>query len=523
MERTEREQAAAILEADLWGFAQYINPHYCYGDVHEKVFRWLQSDELYQLLLMPRGHLKSHCLAVWCVWQITKDPCSTIVYLSAGEQLATVQIYAIKGMITCDRYRALWPMMVNKEEGKRDKWAAWGFNVDHPERKRMGIRDMTILIKTIKSNAAGLHCDYLAVDDVVTDKNAYTDTGRAEVKASVSMFAAIKNPGAPTKAVGTRYHPIDLYHNLKESMVPIWVEDFYGEGKGEFDGEEPLWDVHEEIAESSGGDLTGDYLWPRTVSPVDGKPYGFDPRTLSLKRAEFFSVGEHAQFYAQYYNDPNDPNSESIDRNCIEYYNVKYINHKDGKWYFKDQRLNIFAAMDIAWTTKKSSDFTAIGVIGVDAKNRVYVLGLDRFKTDDFDVYYQKVLALQSQWMFRKLSVESNAGGQFVANELKRLARENGASFIIKAKAATAQSGKKEERHRATLIPRVKNGGVFFTRGGLTNVAIEEIVLARPPHDDLKDVLTQAIEISSPPSQANTGSSNIIPIKFNRRFGGIKR
>ena len=94
---SKQEQLKKHLELDLWAFARYINPHYCYGEIHEEVFRWLSLPNAgdHQLLLMPRAHLKSHCIAVWCVWQITRDPTSTIVYLSAGEDLATIQVGAI--------------------------------------------------------------------------------------------------------------------------------------------------------------------------------------------------------------------------------------------------------------------------------------------------------------------------------------------------------------------------------------------------------------------------------------------
>ena len=80
--QSSRERLKELLETDLWAFAQYINPHYAYGEVHEEVFRWLSMPDCsdHQLLLMPRAHLKSHCIAVWCVWQITRDPTSSIVY-----------------------------------------------------------------------------------------------------------------------------------------------------------------------------------------------------------------------------------------------------------------------------------------------------------------------------------------------------------------------------------------------------------------------------------------------------------
>jgi len=517
----KRQVAKSILEKSLHAFAKYLNPHYLYGDVHEEVFHWLsQDDKENQLLLMPRAHLKSHCIAVWCVWQITRDPTSTIVYLTAGDDLAKQQISAIKHMITCERYRTLWPEMLNREEGKRDKWSSTGFNVEHPLRKEMGIRDLTVIVKTIKANTTGLHCDQLVFDDVVVPQNAYTETGRKEVKAGVAQFASIANPGAITKAVGTRYHPLDVYYDFREAMVPLWIEDYYAEGKGEFVGEESLWEVKEWIAETSDGNLTGVYLWPRSQNPYDNKYYGFDPKELAKIRAKYHSVGEQAQFRAQYYNDPNDPESEKVDRDTIQYYKREEVEYTEGKFTYRGRSLNIFAAMDVAWTENKTSDYTAIGVIGIDYENNIYVLDLDRFMTSDFNVYYEHVAALHQKWSFRKIRVESNAGGHFVANEVKRLVKQNGGNLLVDPKATTPNSGKKEERHHAILIPRVKNGNVFFYKGGVTAIAIEEIVLERPPHDDLKDVLTECIEIAKAPSRPIESGNVIRNVRFNKRFGG---
>lgn len=517
--KSAHQQAREILENDLWEFAKYINPHYCYGDIHEEVFRWLSHPECSdnQLLLLPRAHLKSHCIAVWCVWEITRKPDTSIVYLSAGEDLATVQVGAIKHMLTCDRYRKLWPEMLHKEEGKRDKWTSWSFNVDHPKRKEMGIRDLTMIVKTVKSNATGLHCENLVLDDVVVPGNAYTETGRREVRAAVSQFASIKNPGAKTKAVGTIYHPDDIYRDFQEAKVKIYDEEIH-----EFVDEVPQWAIMKKEAETF-GDMTGEYLWPRTVNPYNNQAYGFNPAVLASIQAQYFSVGEHAQFYAQYYNDPNDPSSEKVDRECFQFYKPDKVVFRDGHFYFNDRKLSLTAAMDVAWTVNKGSDYTAIAVIGTDWENNTYVLALDRFKTQDFQVYYDHVIGLHNQWGFRKLFIETNAGGTLVASEVKRLLRQNGANLVVEGKAATGQEGKKEEKHNAVLIPRVKNGTVFFTKGGLTSVAIEEIVLERPPHDDLKDVLTLAISKSVAPARNTYVSQDKKVIRFNRRFGGRVR
>ena len=519
--RTRIEEARLVLEKDIWEFAKYINPNYCYGDIHEECFRWLadqKGNDDNQLLLMPRAHLKSHLIAVWCAWWITKNPATSIVYLSAGEDLASAQISAVKRMLTSDRYRRLWPEMINKEEAKRDKWTAWSFNVDHPHRYNMGTRDLTFLIKTVKSNFTGLHCDVMVFDDIVVPSNAYTETGRREVKAAVSQCASIKNPGAVTKAVGTIYHPSDIYNDFKEAKVKEWNEEL-----GDFDKEIPLWSIREYEVEDH-GDMTGTYLWPRTINPVDNKGYGFNIKILASIQAQYFSLGENAQFYAQYYNRPNDPHSEKVSRESFQFYDPKFITFTNGHYYFNGKKLNLSAAMDVAWTVNKGSDYTALTVIGVDAEWNIYVLALERFKTQDYEVYYKNVESLYQHYGFRKLYIESNAGGTLVASEIKRRLRQNGVTLQVIGKAATGHEGKKEEKHNAILIPRVKNGQVFFAKGGLTQVAIEEIVLERPPHDDLKDVLTAAIVNATPASRGDSFTQNtVVPLRFNRRFGGRVR
>jgi hypothetical protein len=50
----------------------------------------------------------------------------------------------------------------------------------------------------------------------------------------------------------------------------------------------------------------------------------------------------------------------------------------------------------------------------------------------------------------------------------------------------------------------------------------EELVLARPAHDDIKDALACAVEIAVKPKRARDSEdsySNVI--KFNPRFGGV--
>jgi hypothetical protein len=50
----------------------------------------------------------------------------------------------------------------------------------------------------------------------------------------------------------------------------------------------------------------------------------------------------------------------------------------------------------------------------------------------------------------------------------------------------------------------------------------EELVLANPPHDDIKDALASAVAIAVKPRQSRVNeniASNVV--RFNTRFGGV--
>jgi len=506
-----------LLENNLFEFAKYLNPHYLYSDVHEEVFNEMQFGNHNKLLfLLPRAHLKSHCVAVHTVWMITRDPTITIVYLSAVETLAIIQVEAIKNMFESDEYKLIWPEMFHPEVTKRDKWSAFAINVDHPARRAMGIRDYTLIIRTNKGASTGLHCDHLVFDDIVTDENAYHESGRQEVSRAVGKFVAIKNPNASTMAVGTRYHPNDIYAAFKESMVPVVDE------QGQILDTRPDWKIVEHAAEQD-----GHFLWPRTAHPVTGRWYGFNHQVLAVKKAEYDSVHQTEQFYAQYYNEPNDPDSYKVARGNFHYYNPKKLKEREGSWFygsdFDMKKLSVFAAMDLAWSdrNKGKRDFTAVAVIGVDYDGFIYILELDQWQSSDYDLYFNAVSDMAQRWGFRQIRVESNAAGTLVAKELTNRVRERGMALIIDAKAKTSHDGKKHERWAAVLEPRYKSNTILHRKGGLTQILEEQIMMARPKNDDLKDALCEAIEISRVPAKrAHSSRNQINVIPAHSRFGG---
>jgi len=507
---TSKQEIREAAENNLLTFAKLVNPMRIYGEIHERVFRFLEKEgnDLNQLIMLPRGHQKSHCLAVWAAWWLTRNPDTTILYISATAQLAEDQLYAIKCIVDSPVYRRYWPEMLDQDEGRRSKWSTTAINVDHPTRAKEMVRDNTIRTAGLTTNTTGWHADVIIADDVVVPDNAYTEEGRRKTAAAMSQMSSIKNAGGMIKAAGTRYHPSDQYS--------IWMsqEEAVYNDKDEIMHYVPVWEIMEEVVE-----IDGVFTWPRE-SRTDGKRFGFDRKVLARIFAEYT---DKTQFYAQYYNNPNDPESNRVDRSRFQYYDQKYLRQESGQWFFKENRLSVYAGVDFAFSLSKKSDFTAIVVIGVDAANDIYVLDIDRFKTDKISDYYERLVAMHNKWGFKKLRAEVTTAQQIIVNDLKQKFKEAGVSLKIDEFRPSRHQGSKEERIAAVLEPRYQQQAIWHYRGGYTLVLEDEMLLARPPHDDIVDTLASIVEIAQKPRERvrEKSSYNEFTNTYNKRFGGF--
>jgi len=510
------KQIRETAKQDLFFFAQLVNPGYMYGDIHKEIFKWMQDYNIFgrgegltsnKLIMLPRAHLKSHMVATWCAWVITRHPEITILYVSATAELAETQLFAIQNIIGSSVYQRYFPEYINPQEGLREKWSMRKLSIDHPQRKKEGIRDATVSTAGLTTNTTGWHADIIVPDDLVVPENAYTEDGRESVSKKASQFTSIRNAGGFTMACGTRYHPSDVYATWRAQEYEIFdAEDNIVDKK-------PVWEIKEYAVE-----VDGVFLWPKSVRS-DGKAFGFDQQVLARIRAEY---SDRIQYFAQYYNNPNDPGSNRIDRNKFQYFDKKYLAQNGGSWYFKKNRLNVYASIDFAFSLNKKADYSAIVVIGIDEEGFIYVLDIARFKTDKISEYFTQIALLHSKWEFKKLRAEVTVAQQIIVRDLKDRLREEGLRLSIEEFRPTRTLGTKEERIAAALEHRYDNHTIWHSKGGYTDILEEELVLARPPRDDVKDALASAVEIAIKPKRswsANNDVQKVVPI--NSRFGGI--
>lgn len=459
--------------------------------------------------------MKSALVAYRVAWELTKNPSLRILYISSTANLAIKQLKFIKDILTCDTYRLYWLDMVDKDEAKREKWTEREISVDHPQRKEDAIRDPSIFTAGLTSNIVGMHCDIAVLDDVVVQGNAYTGETREKVKDQYSHLSSIEGLDSKEWVVGTRYHPSDLYSDI----IGLELESY--DELGKVQTRTPLFDVFRDggVPVENAGDGTGEFLWPREKQ-LDGKWFGFNAEELAKKKSQYLNK---TQFRAQYYNDPHDIESSPFQRDLFQYYDTNYLSQRDGRWFFKGERLNVVASVDFAYTTGAKSDYSAIAVVGVDGYQNYYILELDRFKTDKQSDYYTHIFKLHEKWGFRKLRAEVSAAQIVIVKDLKEnYIRKNGLALAVEEYRPSRWQGSKEERIMSILEPKYANRQIWHYASGNCQVLEEELLFTNSAHDDVKDALASAIDFALAPTNNYIYRKTLVPqFQFHSKFGGV--
>ena len=506
-----KDQIRQAAEDDLLTFIKLVAPHRVLGKCHEDLIKWWCRDGAkdHQMALIPRDHQKSTMIAYRVAWEITRNPAVTVLYISATSGLAEKQLKFIKDILDHPKYRRYWPEMLHPEEGKRDKWTNSEINVDHPLRALEGVRDSTVFTAGLTTSITGLHCNIAVLDDVVVNENAYTNEGRTKVESQYSLLASIETTDAREWIVGTRYHPKDLYGTLIATNQDVVDED------GEVVDSEPVYEVYQKEVEDM-GDGTGEYLWPR-IQRGDGKWFGFNARILATKRAKYL---DRTQFHAQYYNNPNDPGDEAIGSEYFQYYNREMVTKRDGVWTYNGRPLAVFAAIDFAYSLRKTADYTVLVVVGVDSDGNIYVLDIKRERTNKTAKYYDMIREAHLKWGFKKLRAEVTAGQAVIAERIRDDIRQEGLLLSVQDFRPTRTMGTKEERIHNQLSPRYENRTIWHYYGGLCEDLEQELIQHNPAFDDIKDALHSVMGIVRIPVDRGLKRRDSKVIT-HARFGGV--
>jgi len=205
----------------------------------------------------------------------------------------------------------------------------------------------------------------------------------------------------------------------------------------------------------------------------------------------------------------------------FQYYNRTSIKQDNGYVHYKENKLNVFAAMDFAYSLSKRADYTCIVVIGVDSEHNYYILDIDRFKTNLISEYFSHLLMMYQKWGFRKIRLEVTAAQSMIVKDLEdNYIRKHGLSLSIDDHMPRLKA--KEERIEAALQSKYANKQMWHFVGGNCELLEEELILQRPAHDDIKDALASAVEVAVAPTRNMTQKNRVVAESYyHPRFGGI--
>lgn len=478
-----RQKMANEAKKDIIKFVELIRPELYLAPIHKEILRMCAyTKDAYLLVMIPRGHLKSQMFAILTAYFITIEPDVTILYCSENDDVTRGQLRSIKTMLTSPTYSLYFPDMIEEKVSRRTKWTQDEFTVDHPIRKNnLSVREHTVTGKTVGQSFTGAHYDIAMLDDLVTKDNAYTEAGRTKVSDFFGALMAIVSGGARVLMAGTPYHPRDLYSEIEE----MDYEDEDGEYK-------KLFKIRKEVVERDGV-----FLWPRGKAP-DGKYYGFDNKELSIKKT---TTKNPLHFFSQYYMNPQALDGQRIGYNNFKYYNPKLVSVSNGKVYYGDKELNVTAAMDFAFSLRKSADSTVIVVTGMDVDKNIYVLDIIKFKTNKIKKMYGELIKAYRDWGFKKVRCETVAAQEAVVEQFIDYLKERDVKRlkVIKYK-PNRHDGTKEERMAAQLEPVYQAEKVYHYKDHKYNSYMEEeIVSINPAHDDVKNALADSLMDLRPP------------------------
>ena len=505
MARTKQSQefkeVKALIKADIRAFVALVAPLRLLGLCQKDMLKFFARDDSHQLVLYPRGHQKSMMIAYYVAWRVVNQPEITIIYASATAALSEAQLSIIKQILESPVVTKYFPDLIHKDVGKRNMWRNESIAVDHPRRYKEAVRDPTVKAVGMGANIVGFHADLIVLDDVVVQDNTESKIDREKVKTWYSLLTSVLNPSGTIRAVGTRYHPEDLWGALVD-MVEESIDE-----EGNVTGKVKVYSVMQKEVEQE-----GIFLWPRQKRK-DGKWFGFNIPVLNKIKAQYL---DKSKFYSQYYNDPSDPMNKRI-TNFVYYERDKLLGTR-GSWVYGDRKLNVFAAIDFASTLSQRSDYTAIVVVGVSADHNIYILDIERFKTDKISIMQDKLTKLYDKWGWVRLRAEATAAQNLVVEHIKEMNRDQNIYYNVDSVKPTSE---KTMRIMSVLEPRYAAAKIYHFKGGLCEELEHELEASKPPHDDMADALASVVEIIVAPS-VSRGIKDVVNINTHPRFGGVR-
>ena len=432
-ERADRE----LCQRHLLPFVTRCNEDYIPGWVHadicmrlEKFAQEVEAGLSPRLMItMPPRHGKSElCSKTFPSWYLGRNSTHEAILCSYSGDLAEDFSRKCRDLIEDPRYTSVFKTRLSKDSKSVKKWAT----------KQGG----GFTAAGVQGPITGRGAHVGIIDDPVKDREeAESDTTRRKVKDWYSStFYTRLAPGGGILIIQTRWHEDDLSGWLLGVMREAEQEAIES---GVWPEDADRWELVEYPAvalEDEKFRKAGEALHP------DRYPL---PALRKIKRAMIPRDWE-----ALYQQRPVSDEGDYFKKEDFRFYDAKELPER------KD--LRIYAAGDLAISTKQDADYTVFIVVGVDRKHNIWVMDMHRDRWGSLDII-NKLFEIQEVWDPDLIGLEE---GQI------ELTLE---PFIIKAQEEKKMSLRYEKmktrgqdkRSRArTIQGRMQQGKVHFPKVG---------------------------------------------------------
>lgn len=551
---TWEEKIEAIY--DYWKFIDILSfqgGSHNFGDCHRELVAWSENHgALKELILMPRGHLKSTLMTVGkTLHRIYQNPNIRIFVGTATKELATSFVREVKTYledqwlqdhIWNDRPHILGRLIPTMDRVGRQRRRDIYFDIDvdetgtqtEAEDKKIVwrgtaiqvlrdqiLKEPTVTVGAVGVQPTGFHFDELKLDDVVNYDNV-TEKGRDKVVSWVNdLISVLDDPfidadledqlreiknlpggiaeqlsivGGKITACGTRYDRDDWYGGIIQGI-------FENTSK---------WAAYQRNIYKDGHTRESGYLWHERWN-IDVE---------MDKRSELTAV----RFASQYLNEIVAAEEQILNPDRIKYFapfQVKLLDTGMVEIRLSDDDVALIhpiIVVDPAAAVGEKADFTAVICGGRDKHGRVFVLdgAVGRWKSEES---LKIIFKFADKWKRRRVFVEAVGGfkhySEYIRSSFDRFRPISVQDF--------KPQGKKEVRIANALEPLFTNGMIYFASyiiGNSDEIRDQLLLFPRPTiHDDFPDALAAMAEISKPPKQRPV---NKLRKQINNRYGGIR-
>lgn len=384
-------------------------------------------------VLAPRDHGKTYFFDfAYPIWMAWRHPGRDGFIFSATQTQAQRILRDIREELESN------PALQHLVPVKKERWN------DNELRLSNG---HTIYARGFGTKVRGAHPIWIVCDDVLNDEMAYSEIQRK--KGNDYFFSAIVPmcvPGGTIVVVGTPFHSLDLYAEIKTKSA--WTFKRY----------QALWSTKDEET----GEITDHALWPERYSL----------EYLYWKRDE--DVGA-IRFAREYLCQPISDDMSLFPSWLFQGKPIEQPTLKLGMElsFWKQLDLVVYIGVDFALSASASADYTVIMVIGVDPRGNRYFLDIARYHGLPYKAQKSKIIAMSRKWEPDLIFLESNQMQAIFGQELI-----TDTDLPIKPFVTTGQAKHNLEKGLPSIRTLLENGKFRIPRGDAHSVEMTELLIA---------------------------------------------